>query len=171
MVTQNLIASRAFTLDLRDTDSPDGALIFGGIDTGKFIGSLEKCPILDPSETPSGADRYWISLSYIGMTNSDGESGTIVSGDGLAVFLDSGGTVTRLPTEIFTAIGDAFAGLGAQYDTSSGFYMIDCDVMQQGGSLDFGFGEKVISVSYENFIWRYPDTNTCLLGVLEDNGE
>lgn len=170
MVAQSLIASRAFSLDLRDVDSPDGALIFGGVDTGKFIGSLEKCPILDGSQTPSGADRYWITMTTIGMTTPDGDSGLLASGE-LAVFLDSGGTLTRLPTSVFQSIGDAFAGFGAQYDESSGYYIIDCDAMKQSGSVDFGFGDKVISIAFEDFIWHNPDLDACFVGVLADDGK
>lgn len=170
MVEQDLIGSRAFSLDLRDIDSPDGALIFGGVDTGKFIGSLAKCPILDPSETPSGANRYWITMTYVGMTDSNGDSGLLAAGE-LAVFLDSGGTLTRLPTNVFETIGDAFAPLGAEYDADSGFYIVDCDVAKESGSIDFGFGDQVISVSFENFIWPYPETDACVLGVLADDGE
>ncbi|KAJ4390874.1 hypothetical protein N0V93_004473 [Gnomoniopsis smithogilvyi] len=170
MVIQSLIASRAFSLDLRDVDSPDGALILGGVDTGKYIGSLEKCPILDGSQTTSGADRYWITLTSIGMTAPNGNSGLLASG-ALAVFLDSGGTLTRLPTSVFEDIGDAFAGFGAQYDESSGFYIIDCDTMNQSGSVDFGFNDKVISITFENFIWHSPDSETCFLGVLADDDE
>lgn len=170
MVSQGLIDSAAFSLDLRDTDSPDGALIFGGIDTGKFIGVLEKCPIIPGENTPSGADRYWINMVYIGMTDAKGNSGLLASGK-LSVFLDSGGTLTRLPTEVFQTIGDAFSGLGAKYDSTSGFYIIDCSVMKEEGSIDFGFGEKVISVAFDNFIWQVPDSDTCVLGVLADDGK
>lgn len=59
MVSQGLIASRAFSLDLRSVDSPNGSLIFGGIDAGKYTGSLAKLPIVDPADLPSGATRYW----------------------------------------------------------------------------------------------------------------
>lgn len=169
MVVQGLIASRAFSLDLRDTDSPDGALIFGGIDTGKYSGSLEKCPIIDAASSPGGSDRYWITMTYLGMTDSNGESGMLMAGE-LPVFLDSGGTMTRLPTEVFGTIGDAFASLGAQYDQESGSFLVDCSVMQESGSIDFGFNNKVISIPFKDFIWQYPDSDNCMLGVLEDNG-
>lgn len=170
MVDQGLIDSRAFSLDLRDTDSPDGALIFGGIDTGKFIGSLGKCPIIAPEDSPSGADRYWITMTYIGMTDSNGNSGLLASGE-LSVFLDSGGTLTRLPTDVFNTIGDAFSSLGAEYDANSGFYIIDCSVMETSGSIDFGFNDKVIGVSFENFIWQTEEDGACVLGVLADDGK
>lgn len=171
MVSQGLIGSRAFSLDLQDIDSPDGALVFGGIDTGKYIGSLEKCPIIDGSQTKSGADRYWITLTTVGMTLPNGDSGLLASGE-LPVFLDSGGTLTRLPTAVFGDIGNAFASFGgAEYDRESGFFIVDCDVRQQSGSVNFGFNDKVICISFENFIWHSPSTDTCFVGVLADDGK
>lgn len=169
MVEQGLIDSRAFSLDLRDVDSPDGSVIFGGVDTGKFIGELQKCPILDPLETPSGADRYWIYLTGLGMTLPSGESGLVAEGE-LPVFLDSGGTMTRLPTQVFEVVGSVFPG--AQYDSESGYFIVDCDVGDSSGSVDFLFGEKVISVAFDDFIWRVPSMDdTCVLGVLADDGK
>lgn len=166
MASQGLISSRAFSLDLREVESPDGSVVFGGIDTGKFSGALEKCPILDPSETPSGADRYWITMTNIGITLPDGESAT--SDDfSLPVFLDSGGTLSRLPTAIFQAIGDSFPG--AQLDPKSGFYYSDCAVGDVG-SVDFHFGSKVIRVPFEDFIWEAGD-NECVLGILPEEEE
>lgn len=169
MVEQGLIDSRAFSLDLRDVDSPDGSVIFGGVDTGKFIGELQKCPILDPLETPSGADRYWIYLTGLGMTLPSGESGLVAEGE-LPVFLDSGGTMTRLPTQVFEVVGSVFPG--AQYDSESGYFVVDCDIGDSSGSVDFVFGEKVISVAFDDFIWRVPSLDdTCVLGVLADDGK
>jgi hypothetical protein len=167
MATQGLIDSRAFSLDLRNVDDPNGSVIFGGIDTGKFIGSLEKCPILDPTETPSGADRYWITMTGVGITLPDGESQTSDAIE-VPVFLDSGGTLSRLPTPIYQAIGDSFPG--AQLDQSSGFYYVDCDVGKQSGSVDFIFNNKKIAVPYADFIWE-AEAGQCVVGVLPTDDE
>lgn len=46
---QGVTQSRAFSIALGSADSPDdGVIIFGGIDTSKFGGSLHTVPILDP---------------------------------------------------------------------------------------------------------------------------
>lgn len=172
MVSQGLIASRAFSLDLRSVDSPTGSLIFGGVDTGKYTGELAKLPIVDPADTPSGAIRYWINMTTVGLTLPDGTSGLLASGE-LPVFLDSGGTLSRFPNETFFAIGDAFPG--AVWNETVGYYLVDCDASNQTGSVDFGFGEdvngKVISVAYKDFIWNLPSDDACVLGIQIDNGE
>lgn len=172
MVSQGFISSRAFSLDLRSVDSPNGSLIFGGVDTGKYTGSLAKLPILEPADTPSGANRYWVNLTSVGLTLPNGTSGLLASGE-LPVFLDSGGTLTRLPNETFFAIGDAFPG--AILNDTIGYYEIDCDAADQAGSVDFGFGEdaneKVISVSYKDFIRNPNNQGQCYLGITFDNGK
>lgn len=172
MVSQDLIASRAFSLDLRSVDSPNGSLIFGGVDTGKYTGSLAKLPIVDPADTLLGADRYWINLTTVGLTLPNGTSGLLASGE-LPVFLDSGGTFSRFPNETFFAIGDAFPG--AFWNETVGFYIVDCDVADQTGSVDFGFGDdeggKVISISYKDFIWNFSNQGKCALGIQIDNSK
>lgn len=45
MASQGQIASRAFSLDLRDYDNATGSIIFGGLDKKKFSGSLQTLPL------------------------------------------------------------------------------------------------------------------------------
>lgn len=172
MVSQDLIASRAFSLDLRSVDSPNGSLIFSGVDTGKYTGSLAKLPIVDPADTPLNAERYWVNLTSVGLTLPNGTSGLLASGE-MPVFLDSGGTFSRFPNETFFAIGDAFPG--AFWNKTTGYYVVDCDAADQTGSVDFGFGEdedgKVISISYKDFIWNPSNQGQCALGIQIDNGK
>lgn len=168
MAAEGIIKSRAFSLDLRSVTEPEGAIIFGGLDTGKFSGSLARLPMLDPSQSPQGFDRYWIVLTGVGLTLPDGtsdKSGTIE----VPVFPDSGGTLTRLPTPIFQAFGESFPG--AQFDAASGFYIVDCAVGDEAGSVDFYFGSKRIAVPFNDFIWHLADGQSCVLGLLSDDDE
>lgn len=57
MAQQKLIQSRAFSLDIRTMDSDRGAVIFGGIDTRKYSGHLEKRPIIPAESAPDGQTR------------------------------------------------------------------------------------------------------------------
>jgi hypothetical protein len=156
LALQGVTQSRAFSLDLRSVDSPDGAIIFGGIDTMKYKGNLEKCPIIPAAESPDQFNRYWIYMNSIGITKP-GEApktytSAITNPKGQAVFLDSGGTLSRLPTPIFNAILADFPG--ASQDGNSGLYLVDCALGSQAGSIDFGFGSTVINVPYNEFIWH-----------------
>ena len=83
------------------------------------------------------------------------------------VFLDSGETISRLPTPIFNAIVADFPG--ATPDTSvSGLYSIDCSVASQSGTVDFAFGNTIIHVPYHEFIW-FSGSDLCYLGVAADD--
>ena len=66
--TQGLIRSRAFSLDLRSIDHPTGSVIFGGVDTSKYMGLLQKLPIIPPSQSPDQADRYGTHATHHTVT-------------------------------------------------------------------------------------------------------
>jgi hypothetical protein len=165
MVKQGLIKSRALSLDIRTMDSDRGAVIFGGIDTRKYSGHLEKRPIIPAESSPDGLTRYWVYLDGISIIQDDGSTDPIYSQtNGQPVLLDSGYTVSALPGAIFNKIVAAFPtakkGLGAYVD-------VDCDVADLKGSIDFKFGNTVIKVPYADFIWHNDDR--CVLGVFQDD--
>ncbi|KAL2161861.1 hypothetical protein VTH06DRAFT_7645 [Thermothelomyces fergusii] len=166
MVDQGLIKSRAFSLDLRGVDNPTGALIFGGIDTGKYIGKLAKLPIIAPSSAPGGADRYYITMTGIGLTLPDG---TVVRSEELAVpvFLDSGSTLSYLPRAIYQAIAASFTE--ALLEPESELYILPCEYTEMAGSIDFYFAGKTIRVPLREFIWR--SGPYCILGVAPEDEE
>ncbi|KAG4416051.1 hypothetical protein IFR04_010814 [Cadophora malorum] len=170
LATQGVTNSRAFSLDLRSWESPDGAIIFGGIDTAKYSGSLEKCPIIPAAQAPDSYPRYWIHMKSVGITKPGEVTSKLYapsSSDplGQPVFLDSGGTLSRLPTALVNSI---IADLpGATEDGSSGLYLVDCSVADQAGTVDFGFGNTVINVPFSEFIWHIE--GFCYLGVAADD--
>ncbi|KAH7383136.1 aspartic peptidase domain-containing protein [Cadophora sp. MPI-SDFR-AT-0126] len=170
LATQGVTNSRAFSLDLRSWESPDGAIIFGGIDTAKYSGSLEKCPIIPAAQAPDGYPRYWIHMKSVGITKPGEVTSKLYapsSSDplGQPVFLDSGGTLSRLPTALVNSIIADFPG--ATEDGSSGLYLVDCSVADQPGTVDFGFGNTVINVPFSEFIWHIE--GFCYLGVAADD--
>jgi hypothetical protein len=106
-------------------------------------------------------------MTGVGITLPDGESATSDPLE-LPVFLDSGGTLSRLPTPIYQSICESFPG--ALLDESSGFYIVDCSVGDQPGSVDFIFNTKTIRVPYADFIWE-AEPGLCVVGVLPEDGE
>ena len=166
MATQGLIHSRAFSLDLRGIDNPNGALIFGGIDTGKYIGALAKLPMLSPAQSPNGGNRYYVTMTGVGVTFPDGTMGK-AEGLSVPVFLDSGSTFSFLPTPIYEAFTALFSD--GQRDPKSNYFFVPCGVKQLAGSIDFYFGSKTIRVSLNDIIWKVQER--CILGVLPDDDE
>ncbi|CEJ80779.1 hypothetical protein VHEMI00944 [[Torrubiella] hemipterigena] len=167
---QNYIKSRTFSLDLRHIGSDRGAVVFGGMDTKKFSGRLEKRSIIPAAQSPDGQTRYWIYLDGITVTKDDGSETEIFNKpNGQAVFLDTGYTVSALPSVHFQKILKAFPS--AKLD-SHGQYTVDCSIVKSvKGSVNYKFGETVIKVPYSDFVWQQPDQGICILGVIEDDAE
>lgn len=102
-------------------------------------------------------------MTSLGSSVTDAYS---VPSGGLAVFLDSGNTYSRLPQDLAQAI---YTDLDAVYDSASGFYQVDCGLRTSAGTISFGFGDKVIVVSFEDFIQDYAlsdGSHYCAAGVL-----
>ncbi|KAG4437437.1 hypothetical protein IFR05_007078 [Cadophora sp. M221] len=165
MYVQGIINSRAFSLDLGNVDSAAGSILFGGIDTKKFTGALEKRPIIAPSSNPDGYLRYWIYMTSVGITKPGATTSkryTVAPpAYQQAVFLDSGGTLSQLPANLVAAMLADFTGV---VDNGNGLYTIDCAQTTQNGTLDFGFGNTIIRVPYHEFIW-VPAPGVCVFGA------
>ena len=95
--------------------------------------------------------------TYSGISNPAGQP----------VFLDSGGTLSRLPTALFNAILADFPTATAD-PAGSGIYEVPCSVAAQDGTMDFRFGNTVVHVPFHEFIWQ-AGTNLCALGVVADD--
>ncbi|CAM1510670.1 Fc.00g010050.m01.CDS01 [Cosmosporella sp. VM-42] len=168
LASQGFINSRAFALDIRSLDSERGSVVFGGIDTKKYTGPLEKRPIIDAANSPDGYTRYWIYLDGITVTQDDGTESPIFSEvNGQPVLLDSGYTISALPGPIFEKLVAAFPS--AKPYPGSDMYEVDCSTSDLEGTVDFIFGETTINVPFNDFIWHQPEANLCLLGAFQDD--
>ncbi|KAH6611300.1 aspartic proteinase [Trichoderma cornu-damae] len=168
LAKQGFIKSRAFSLDIRGLDSDRGSVIYGGIDAKKFCGPLAKRPIVPAAQSPDGYTRYWIYMDGMSITKEDGsELEVFDKPNGQPVLLDSGYTVSTLPGPLFEKILEAFPS--ARLESSSGDYLVDCDIIDSPGFVNFKFGDAVVSVNYNDFIWQQPDLGICKLGVSQDD--
>lgn len=79
-----------------------------------------------------------------------------------AVVLDSGSTLSTLPTNLVTAMLADFTGV---VSLGSGVYAVDCNQTGLAGTLDFGFGNTIIHVPYHQFIW-VSGPGSCIFGVI-----
>ncbi len=136
----------------------------------KYIGALQKCPIIPMTSSPDGADRYWIYMTSVGITKPGKSKSKLYAPSssnaaGQPVFLDSGGTLSRLPTTLFNSIIADFPGATL---ASNGLFQVDCAVASLPGTMDFGFGSTVIHVPYHEFIWE-AGASTCYIGLAADD--
>ena len=162
LAAQNATKVKAFTLALGSKDEQEGVIVFGGVDTSKFSGSLAKLPIIPANQSPDQVPRYWINMNGMSLSPPSGKNKTY-PGSNLPVFLDSGSTMTLLPSSLASAIA---ADFGATQADSNGFYDIDCSLANVQGSLNFAFQGTTIQVPYSELV-RSVTSNppSCFLGI------
>ena len=127
----------------------------------KYSGVLEKRPIIPPNQSPDGFPRYWINMTSVGITTPGNSSSTLISqpNTNQAIFPDSGSTFCQLPPPLFNSI---LAYFPSAVD-NNGTWTVPCSLKTENGTLDFGFGNTTIHVSYHEFIWF--DGVQCWLGA------
>ncbi|KAL1878582.1 hypothetical protein VTK73DRAFT_7760 [Phialemonium thermophilum] len=163
---QNAVKVKAFTIALGGKDVQEGVIVFGGVDTSRFSGTLTRLPIIPAANSPDNVPRYWIDMQSVRLTAPSGRTRTYANST-LPVFLDSGATMTLLPADLAAAIA---ADFGATATDSGGFYPVDCDLTKTNGSLDFVFNGVTIQVPYNELIRTIDSTPpSCFLGISQSN--
>ncbi|KAF6844517.1 secreted aspartic proteinase [Colletotrichum musicola] len=169
LAEQNVINSRVFSLDLRHSNSETGALIFGGIDKGKYIGKLESRPIVNGMRNEP---RLAVEVASIGMSLPNSQPKTYpLAADDKSFMLDSGTTLTRMHASLAKPI---LADLKATVNGDSGYWVADCALrtppLTNGGGdnyLTFQFGKKTIRVPFSDFILDLgPSAGLCYVGLV-----
>jgi hypothetical protein len=175
MVSQGYIQSTTYSLYLDDQDASTGNILFGGVDTEKFSGTLATLPInTDSSNT---ASAFVITLTGLSLSPPSGNTVGIGSSSlyPLSVLLDSGSSFMSLPSGIVEGIGQA---MGAVYSRQLDAYILPtCDDQFASGSLNFFFSGVEISVPYRELIvnptgtdgspFRFEDGSlVCMLGLV-----
>ncbi|KAI1609797.1 aspartic-type endopeptidase [Exophiala viscosa] len=135
MVSDNIIARKAYSLYLNDLRSTQGAIIFGGVDTTKYTGDLVALP-LQAGQT-GNVSEFYVTLTGVSYTDHTGKT-TQLSPDGYAqaVLLDSGTSQTYLDDDTFAAIANGF---GAVND-GQGDFLVPCDFTNVNGTVNYAFG-------------------------------
>ncbi|KAK5992958.1 putative aspartic-type endopeptidase opsB [Cladobotryum mycophilum] len=136
MQQNGLIKTVAYSLWLNDLDASKGSILFGGIDTEKYVGGLTKLNLVSESsrKTVSEFAVQMYSLEAISPSGSDlftSEEDTLVA------VLDSGTTLTYLPQDWAE---QAWQEVGAVYDARSQLPLLPCSFANSRGHFSFGFG-------------------------------
>lgn len=155
--------TKAFSLALGSKDEQEGAIIFGGLDTGKFTGTLKTLPIVAAEDSPDLVQRYWVNMTSLSLTPPSGKSKQYENTT-MAVFLDSGATLTLLPTNLANLIA---ADFGADSTDANGFYPVDCSLNDLNGTLNFAFDGVTIRVPYNELVRELQTSfgTQCFLGI------
>ncbi|KAK7546250.1 aspartic peptidase domain-containing protein [Phyllosticta citricarpa] len=163
LVNKGIIQSNAYSLWLNDLDASTGNILFGGVDSEKYHGTLATLPILKEYGL---YQEFTIALTGVGYNGKNGSFFSTNSGDGaVSVLLDSGSSLVYLPDSI---VSDIYDKTGAQYDSSEGVAFINCDQSYSSETLDFTFSSPTISVSMSELVITAGYSNNqpiCILGI------
>ncbi|KAI1497918.1 aspartic peptidase domain-containing protein [Biscogniauxia marginata] len=184
---QGLIATQAYSLYLDDLYAETGTILFGGLDTEKYIGELKSIPII-PDSRSQNYTSFTVALNSLTMTADNGTV-TNVTQTAFPVILDSGTTLTYLPSSMVNRI---FAAFGAVDDTSldgTGLVYVSCNHLtdNKNFTFDFQFGgdngplirvpiDEVILDDVKGYIEiglvvpELPFENVCSFGIQPNSG-
>lgn len=166
MVADGLIQSNAYSLWLNNLDANTGNILFGGIDTAKFVAPLQTLPV-----QPSAG---FYAEFLITLTSVTIDSTALSSPDlALAVLLDTGSSLTYLPD---TMVSSIYTMVSAQFDSSAGAAYVPCSLKSSTSSLTFTFSSPTINVPMSEMVLdmflnngkrpQFQDgTPACLFGI------
>jgi len=161
LVSSKVTNTAAYSLWLNDLDASSGSILFGGVDTDKFIGNLQTLPIIQER----GAYREFI----VGLTSVKAAGQTVLS-SAQPVLLDSGSSLSYLPTDVAQSIFTIFK---ATYSSSAGAAVVDCSYMSSTQTIDFAFGGLTISVPMNEMVivdGVRRGSQVCILGISDAAG-
>ncbi|KAI0408625.1 aspartic-type endopeptidase [Xylaria palmicola] len=141
MVTTGKISRNAYSLWLNDLDANRGNILFGGVDTEQYTGTLHTLPI----EANGGVYSEFL----ITMTSLTLGGQTIAEDQALAVLLDSGSSLTYLPNDMVETI---YEQVQAQYDSTAGAAYVPCSLENSASTLEFTFTSPTITVEMNELV-------------------
>lgn len=153
MVDEGLINTIAYSLWLNDlgtssplpnfplftsltppTDASSGSILFGGIDTEKYKGTLTRIKIYPTQDNIFAA--FVVALTSLSAQSPSGSDILTSSAFPIPVVLDSGTTLTYLPTDLASQI---WKEVGALYSPEIQLAVVPCQLASSKGTFSFGF--------------------------------
>ncbi|KAK0610906.1 aspartic peptidase domain-containing protein [Immersiella caudata] len=188
MYNQGLIGIKAYSLYLNDLEAKSGTILFGGIDTEKFTGTLKSIPVL-PEEEYGYITHFNVSLTSLATTSDvSGNSNNFIPPSGVPVILDSGTTYTYLPREVTAPLFSRLNAVDRSLSFSNPIVYVDCALLDTDPNLfiEYQFdgpdGPK-IKVSIADIVFNdiqpyvdsgalatpslpFPKNRACSLGIM-----
>jgi hypothetical protein len=166
MVNKGLIQSNAYSLWLNDLDANTGSILFGGVNSDKYHGTLETLPIQKVSGVYA---EFIIALTAVALTNSSGTNNYSSSALPAAALLDSGSSLTYLPDGI---VEDLFDDLDVTYESSEGVGYVPCSLAEKNVNVSYTFSSPTIHVSVSELVLDAGDLyfhngdRACVFGIV-----
>ncbi|KAH1979617.1 hypothetical protein KXW88_007074 [Aspergillus fumigatus] len=166
MVDQGLINSNAYSLWLNDLESNTGSILFGGVNTGKYLGELQTLPI---QKVNGRYSEFVIALTGVAFESESHHK--TYSSDALpaAVLLDSGSSLTYLPDSI---VENIYRDLNVAYEPSSGVGYLPCKLAGNNINITYTFSSPNITVMIDELLLdagdlRFRDgARACIFGIV-----
>jgi hypothetical protein len=166
MVSAGHIATPAYSLWLNDLDANRGEILFGGIDTEQYHGTLQTLPV---QQNAGAYAEFFITMTALHL---GGE--TVTEDKAAAVLLDSGSSLTYLPD---SWVDEVYRALGVQWSNRDQTAYAPCSLANDTRTLDFDFSGVVIPVEMNEVVLSavtadgqsltFSDgTAACLFGVM-----
>ncbi|KAJ5099145.1 hypothetical protein N7532_006146 [Penicillium argentinense] len=165
MVEKGLIKSNAYSLWLNDLDASTGSILFGGVNTAKYHGSLESLPIQKVGSTFS---EFVLALTAVAVSTSTRTHNYSSSALPVGVLLDSGSSLTYLPDSI---VNDIYNDLEVTYSESSGVGIVPCSLAQKDVNVSYTFSSPTIHVAASELVIDMGDytysngERACIFGI------
>ena len=135
METEGLIKTVAYSLWLNDLGASKGNILFGGIDTEKYVGDLTRIPVLRDAHT-TVYTHFTVALTSLEASSPSGKDTLTSQQLPIPVVLDSGTTLSYLPTDIVQQMWDE---VGAVYRKDMELAVLPCSFGAHDGQFSFGF--------------------------------
>lgn len=130
-----LIKTVAYSLWLNDLSASTGSILFGGIDTEKYVGQLTKLPILRNARI-NNFTEFAVSMSSLEAASPSGSDTLTSSQLPIRVVLDSGTSLSYLPQDLASQV---WQEVGAAWDSDDQIPVIPCSFANHAGHFSFGF--------------------------------
>ncbi|KAH7417932.1 aspartic peptidase domain-containing protein [Cadophora sp. MPI-SDFR-AT-0126] len=174
MVSNGLTNTRLYSLWLNSIDSHTGSILFGGIDTEKYYGTLYSMPI--HKDRKGNYTAFTVGLTSLSITPEDGTSIPITKPSfSTPIVLESSTTIIYLPSDVVRTIYNMF---DVTFRNSTAF--VDCKY-SNSSYMTFAFESgSVVNVAYSELINKIyvpspeptnlPFSDVCVMGILEGDG-
>ncbi|RDW81601.1 pepsin-like aspartic protease [Aspergillus mulundensis] len=188
LVADNITKSNAYSLWLNRLGSNEGSILFGGINTAHYTGTLQTLPVV---QYMGDYIHLWLTLTEMGVESAsdsiaksytDTRSTTGAAEFPLVALLDSGATLTYLPSNVVAQI---YSDLDVHFYQQGQFGYVPCDtylVGREDYNITFTFSGVTIRVPLSELVLHdaisgpgrnalpLPDTDSdeesCLFGIL-----
>ena len=165
------IDSITYSLFLNEPNAKTGSVLFGAVDHSKYAGQMYTVPMVNifRDQGVMHPIEFDVTLFGIGLSSSESDSKITITSSKLPALLDSGTTITYLPSEIVALIAEE---IGATYSEDSGFYELQCPDSDTEDYTDlvFDFGGFHINAPLSDFLINL-GRNVCLLGIGPQDAE